>query len=425
MRGENLPVFVRATGSGTGGIATLLLDGAGAALFLKPFLRTRRGLLPGVYENHNTRGGELIFGRLVNASHEIIDEVIVAPVAKQDSATGNAQIELSCHGGEGALEAVEETLIKAGFARGSGTELLERAHLNGKLSLLAMEARLRLARAVTARQTDFLLGHAALQQHWERLGFEMALGMRSKDVSWREKVFNTAAHALDCAHAGIALLACHRVVIAGPVNAGKSTLVNLLARSEKHIVSEIPGTTRDRLDTPVALNGLHLLLTDTAGVRESVEVVEKEGQQRARQAMQEANLCVTVIDGSRPPAESDLEFISHACAGGRVLLVLNKADLGCNETTHGLGFLTGREACVISANTGAGVEGLEQEIETILLGGKAPSAHTPFTQRQIDLLRGLHAGLQAGADSSELLGCVRKLVGTRPNLDELARVLAE
>lgn len=412
------PVFVRATGHGSGGIATLMLDGYGVKSLLKPRVKSKRDLF-------EAQTGDLIFARLVNSAGALIDEVVLAPIGRTETATGNEQIEMSCHGGAGSVGAVEETLIESGFERGRGTVLLERAHLNSKLSLIAIEARLRLAEAATARQADFLLGHTKFQHDWERLGFDMALGMRNRDAAWRDKFLAITGGLLPRIRAGAALLATHQIAIAGPVNAGKSTLSNLLAREQRHIVSPIPGTTLDRLETPVAIRGLNVLLSDTAGIREPSGNVEQEGQRRGRDAADKADLRLIVLDGSKAPSDSDMALIEKGAELGRTMLVLNKSDLGIDSAAGGLGFLAGQEPLLVSAQTGAGLDELERAIESALLEGDGPAPHTPFTRRQIDLVERLHAGLLAGADANELLVYLRKLVGTRPNPAELAVVLAE
>ncbi|MGD0092398.1 MAG: S16 family serine protease [Planctomycetota bacterium] len=152
------PIFVRVTGAGTGGIAALLLDGDGVRMFLQPRFRAKRLLA-------DATTGDLLFGRLVDAQGRSIDEVLAAPLGKDDSETRNEQVELSCHGGVGVLAAVEEVLLEAGLARGQPTDLLRRAHLNARLSLLTIEARLRLPAAATARQAAVLVALRALGYH--------------------------------------------------------------------------------------------------------------------------------------------------------------------------------------------------------------------------------------------------------------------
>lgn len=412
------PIFQRVTANGSGGIATLILDGENVLSLLMPRLRTRRLIAP-------ASAGELFFARIVDAQGKIVDEVVVAPKLSTESETRNAQIELSCHGGAGAIAAVEQTLEQAGFARARDSELLERAHLNSNLSLLAIEARLRLNAAATARQAALLLHCATLQQRWERLGFEMTMGMRNRESAWREKLLLTARIDIENGEAALRVLARHSAVITGPVNAGKSTLANLLARAERHIVSDIPGTTRDKLDTALSIRGLEVLLSDTAGLREGGDEVESEGQRRASSAAATADIRIILLDGSRAPGDLEIEMITRFAQHGPSLLVLNKADLGIDENAAGLGFLIGVTPISMAAQNGIGLDELEAEIERLCLRDVSLKGEAPFTARQLEHLRELNTGLDNSAEGSDLLAVVRKLIGTRPNPDELKRVIAE
>lgn len=410
------PIFVRQTGAGAGGIATLILDGESARMFLQTRFRSKRLLA-------EADTGDLLFGQVVDERGETIDEVVAAPLGKEDAETRNEQVELSCHGGAGALAAVEEALLAAGFACGQPTDLLRRAHLHGTLPLITIEARLRLAAASTARQADFLLSHTQFQAHWERLGFNMVLATRNRDESWRAQLLRETNAALEHFRAAGRLLAQHRVALIGPVNAGKSTLGNRLARAERHIVSSMPGTTLDHLETPIELCGLSVLLADTAGLRPALNGVEGEGQMRAAEAARNAHLRLLVLDGSQPPGQPEVELIGRATACGPTLLVLNKQDLGLDECAGGLGFLAGREPRIVSAKTGAGLDELLHAIAEALLGGPGPLPGVPFTQRQADLLQQLKHGLERGQTVSELVQYIRALVGTRPDEARLSEVL--
>ncbi|HYF49382.1 MAG TPA: GTPase [Planctomycetota bacterium] len=418
VRGVRDPVFVRATGAGTGGIATLILDGDGFMLRLDAMLRSKPKL-------RDATTGDLLYGKFHDSFGRFIDEVIAAPISSKSSTTGNQQVELSCHGGLGAVAAVEAALLEAGFAQGRATELLERAHLNGLLSLIAMEAQLRLAKAMTERQAQFLLGHEALQKKWERHGFDMAMGLRTRELGWRETLFNHARQSLEDAKSAAALLRQHRVAIVGPVNAGKSTLANALARSDRHIVSPIPGTTLDVLETAIDLRGLHVLLMDTAGRRSSSDELEAAGQGRAERAAASANLRICLLDGSHAPADEDVALLQRLTDAGPTLLVLNKSDLGVSDEGQGLSFIAGRDAISISAQTGAGIPELEQAIERTLLNGGDPEASMPFTRRQTAHIEAIRSALQQGVEGTEFLIHVRRLIGTRPDIEEMSVVLDE
>lgn len=416
-RTTSAALFVRATSSGTGGIATLLLDGPDSRQFLNNVFHCKRDITA-------VESGALLFGRIMDESGRTVDEVIVAPIAQHESPTGNEQFELSCHGGLGAIEAVEATLERAGFSRGRDTELLERAHLNGKLSLIAMEANLGLSRAATARHAHMLLEHPTFQQRLERMGMDAALGLRKEFPGWQERMKSALQQEFEHAEFTTRVLASHRVALLGPVNAGKSSLANALAGAQRHLVSPIPGTTLDRLETPLQLRGLNILLNDTAGARETVDPLEREGQRRAIAAGKSAALRLLVLDGSRAPDDAEMDWVAaQAREPEPLLLVLSKSDLGVHESARGLGFLTASEPVAVSARTGDGFEALGVAIESVLV--PATGVLGAFTARQRSHLLGLRDVLSSPENGISVLDPLRKLIGSRRDPEELQRVLEE
>jgi len=409
-------LFVRVSAPGTGGIATYVLDGWGLASKLQPYLRSK-------HELRLCQSGDLIFGRLVERNGAIIDEVVLSFLTSNDTATGFEQIELSCHGGTGSARAVEDALLLAGLERGTGADLLARAHLNNKLPLVTVEAQLLLTRVATARQAEFLLGAAAFQKSWERFGFDVAMALRSSEASWRERILVAARNAIDASAGAMALLRSHHVVLTGPVNAGKSTLANRLTRADKHIVSAIPGTTRDRLDSRVSIAGLDVTLSDTAGMRDTEGVIEREGQRRAHAALEAASLRVVVLDGSQAPTEADLNLIAHCKTLGPSLVVLNKDDLGLDESAEGLGFLAGIEPVALSAHREDGCAKLEAAIESALLQGATPKPGDAFTARQVSLLNEIKSCIENGWEETMVIRSISKLAGTRSQPEQLQIVL--
>jgi len=416
-RSTSSALFVRSTSPGAGGIATLILDGPDARQFLSPIFRCKRDVTA-------AESGALLFGRIVDENGRTIDEAIVAPIAKTDSPTGNEQFELSCHGGLGAIEAVEAALEEAGFSRGRDTELLERAHLNGKMSLIALETHLGLAHAPSARHAQALLDHPVFQERLERMGLDVGLGLRTEAPGWQDRMKTALQREFDNAEFTARLLRTHRVVLLGPVNAGKSSLANALAGAQRHLVSAIPGTTLDRLETPIELRGLSVLLNDTAGARETTDPLEREGQRRAVAAGKNAALRLIVIDGSRAADDSEMDWIAEQAKQPEpVLLVLSKADLGIQESARGLGFLTASEPVAVSVRTGEGLEALRAAIEVILV--PATGQLGAFTTRQRSHLLELRQLLSSPESGVRVLDPLRKLIGSRRNPEELQRVLEE
>jgi tRNA modification GTPase len=270
------------------------------------------------------------------------------------------------------------------------------------------------------------------------------MGARLRLTGWRPELKTAVARARAGAEGALALLRTHRVVLAGPPNAGKSTLANRLLRGEHSIVSPVPGTTRDRLERPAELRGLAVLLSDTAGVG-AVPLdapgapLAHEGQARARDAVLAADLALYLVDASRPPSPEEREEAAQLLqrlsadvprrpgrpAPPRLLLVLNKSDLGVHPEAQGWSSALGVPALTVSALHGDGLDALEDAIEGALLRSAPPKPGAPFTLRQRHCLEALAAGLEEALDAVELIGHIRALVGTRPNEEQLAAVLRE
>ena len=175
--------------------------------------------------------------------------------------------------------------------------------------------------------------------------------------------------------------------IAGTPNAGKSSLLNRLLQEERAIVTDVPGTTRDVLEEWITLRGVPVCLVDTAGIRETDDTVEKIGVSRARRYLDQADIILAVIDGSRPLTDEDKDILQSA-ADKNVIIVLNKTDLPSVMTSQDLSTY-GFPICPISASTGDGLEELKDRLlQEVLKGGftDGPSALLTNT-RHIELVR--------------------------------------
>ncbi len=420
-------IQVTLTPPGEGAITTVLLDGKEAIEHAQKFFKGKRSI-------QRRDSEQLLLSGLHDPEGQWVDEVVLAPCAAEDSKTGNEQLEVSCHGGVGVSEAVRRALENAGFRKGLPWELEVRAHRRGRLPLPTLEAGIRLARVRTERQTAILLGHDALRERWERLGMEAALGARTKNIAWREKLHQAAIRGMQQCLASLRLLKNHSIAICGPANAGKSTLSNRLLRSDESIVHDQPGTTRDRLVRPATIRGLSVDLIDSAGLRtlalhenalqEKEFHIEREGQARATRAALDADLVLMVLDASRPP-DQDTYDVMETLSKGSFLLVLNKVDLGIHAETEAVAFALETSPLNISALEGLGLDELEGQIEQKLLGDSPPEKGAPFTSRHLKQLGALKTGLEAGRQAPELINHIRWITGTRPNETELAEVLRD
>ena len=349
-------IFALASGTGRAAVAVMRLSGPGTGKILAALCRLpppRRASLR----------------RLRARDGETLDQALVLWLPAPASYTGEDCGELFLHGGHAVIEAVSDALLALGARPAEPGEFTRRAFLNGRMDLLEAEAIADLVEAETEaqrrqalRQLEGELG--ALYRGWaaslRRLlaNEEVAIDFSDQDLpDIAAKIADRAA--LETLHAEIAthladarrgerVLAGLSIVVAGPPNAGKSSLINALAGRDVAIVAPTPGTTRDAIETRIVLAGLPVTLIDTAGLRESADPVEAEGVRRARARAADADLVLAVTDCSAPAP-----FTLDATAP--VLAVANKSDLA--PPPDG-------EKLAVSALTGAGLE----ELRTRLAG---------------------------------------------------------
>jgi tRNA modification GTPase len=297
--------------------------------------------------------------RVLRWQGRILDHALVVSFIAPHSFTGEDCVELSLHGGRAVFAAVSAALVGLGARPAEPGEFSRRAHLNGRLDLLAAEAMADLISAETeAQRVQAVVGvdglHAACAR-W-REGIRLALAQQEALIDFPDEDLPTEVEAgllarlgalrdemfeaLGKAPAAERLREGLEFVILGPPNAGKSTLLNALVGEEVAIVSEIPGTTRDAVGSRVDLGGVPVHLTDTAGLRVTEDFLEAEGMRRARARAERADLIIAV-------APLGQEF-TPVPGGVEVLRVVTKGDLG-RATGEGL---------VVSAATGLGMDGL-------------------------------------------------------------------
>ena len=351
---------------GEGAIAIVRVSGEDAIAVADQIFRGSEK--PSDFPPQTQRLGEIVKGE------RVIDQVILSVHRAPMSYTGENLVEISCHGGILVTAQVLEACLAAGARAARPGEFTERAFLNGKIDLTQAEAVMDLIRA----RTDLAL-RSAHEQLEGRLGERIA--------AIRSEVVNLLAHleaAIDFPEEGIApdegarlrqrldsareqmraLLATAdqgrilreglRVVIYGPTNAGKSSLLNRLLGYERAIVSEKPGTTRDMIEEVINLRGIPVRLLDTAGMRDSADEIEREGMARTSKSLAGADLLLHVLDRSVPrPAD----FTENSTEQPRLVL-LNKSDLAEHADWQTVDAL---RICCISAD---GLRGLEEAILT-------------------------------------------------------------
>lgn len=313
------------------------------------------------------------------ASDEILDQVLLTCFPAPHSLTGEDVVEISCHGSPAVVRSIIDATLNLGAVLASPGEFTLRAVSNEKINLAQAEA----IRDLIAAQTDAAVKQASRQLNGElsnALGpfkeklvevivlLESALEFVEEDIPAPRideierdlTVVSGGIEKLSRSYsAGRLLQEGIRVTITGRPNVGKSSLFNSLIERERAIVTDIPGTTRDTLSEAIDLEGIPVILTDTAGLRETTDGIETLGIERTRRAMGDSDLVLVVLDGSTELGPSDQELIAQT-ASARRLVVLNKSDLPNFKAASCC--VDELEAINVSARTGEGLATLRAAI---------------------------------------------------------------
>jgi len=427
---------------GEGGIGIVRMSGPDSPSVLAALFRpaTPRG---GERRPASLVPHQLHYGHIHEpASGETVDEVLVVHMPAPRTYTRQDVVEINGHGGIVALRRILDLCLRQGARLAEPGEFTARAFLNGRLDLAQAEAVLDVVRAKTDRSLQAavgqLAGHLSGEVRALRTALVGALAYLEASIDFPEDEIperdidadlEMAAAGLDRLLAdsdrGIVYRQGVRAAIVGRPNVGKSSLLNRLLRTSRAIVTDIPGTTRDTLEETLNLQGVPVLLVDTAGIGSPQNRIEALGVERSHAALAQADLALLVLDASQPPVEAD-RAIAALIGDEPALVVLNKIDLvtGCPEghlTADGHSCLLSAPIVTLSALTGEGMERLEHAIvEAVLSGQVTASAPVVTNPRHKEALgralghveaarQGLRAGLSADLQAIDLAAAVRAL----------------
>ena len=362
---------------------------------------------------------KLARGTLFDAQNRPIDEAMVFISHAPHSYTGEDTVEFQCHGSPAVLTAGLSALLSNGFHQAGPGEFTKRAFLNGQMDLTQAEAVIDLIDAETADAAANAAGQVAgvlrkqLDPIYDSLmdicsHFHAVLDYPDEDIEpFRLQAYadtlNSASKKLD-----MLLSSCRRgnfikngvqTAILGAPNAGKSSLLNALAGFDRVIVTDIPGTTRDAVEQTVTL-GRHLLrLLDTAGIRDTSDIVEHLGVERSFQAAQSCQLAFFVVDGSKPLTPEDEAAMDAALKAPDAIAILNKQDLPCVIDPSELPF---SYVIPVSCAKQAGLDLLEQALDMVF-DDEAPCDGSILTNaRQADAIAKSRASIEAALSSLRL-----------------------
>ena len=375
-----------ATGMNASGIGIIRISGPRAFEIGKEIYRTKsgKGLLE--FESHR-----IYYGYIYNKEETLLDEVLLLPMKSPKSYTSEDIIEIHCHGGSLVLRNILELVVEYGARIAEPGEFTKRAFLNGRIDLSEAESVIdviesgnnyalknslkqltgRLSEKISVIRKEILTETAFIEAALddpEHISLDGYYETASEKI---EKLLSELTKLYSSFRDGRILKEGITTVILGKPNVGKSSLLNFLSDSEKAIVTDIPGTTRDIIEEKISLGELNLLVYDTAGIRDSLDPVEKIGVERAKKYGEEADLVIFVMDSSSAVDENDKEifdFIENKTA----VILLNKSDLepviGEEEIAI---YNKGKHPVIpVSVKDGSGFEIFKEAVLNMFLSGE-------------------------------------------------------
>lgn len=334
-------------------------------------------------ESHTVHYGHIMDG------DKTLDQVLVIVMKNPHSYTGEDTVEIDCHGGMLILKKVLDLVLKNGARTAEPGEFTKRAFLNGRIDLSQAEAVMDLINS----KNDFALNSSIEQlkggvsdaikdirkdiiyhiafiesalddpEHISLDGYDEEITeMLNENINKISKLVNSFDN-------GRIMKEGIKTVILGKPNAGKSSLLNLMLGEDRAIVTDIEGTTRDTLEENINFNGLSLKIIDTAGIRDTEDLVERIGVNKAKEIAKEGDLIIYVVDGSRELDDNDREIIKLINDKQAIILV-NKSDMDTVINIDDLKKDSNRDVILFSAKNGEGMDQLEEEIRNMFYSGK-------------------------------------------------------
>lgn len=441
MAEDTISAVITALGEGAVGIVRI--SGADALATAEKIFKSRSGKKLSEYQHHT-----LVYGHVTDADGTMVDEVLCVYMQAPHSYTAEDVVEIQSHGGIQSLKKILALTYQNGARPAEAGEFTKRAFLNGRIDLTQAEAVMDIIRSrseaslkLAVRQQNGQLAQELRKLRSKMLdvviNLEAVIDYPEEDIE--DVTFDTVAGSIANTAAGIENLLAHahtgkilreglRTAIVGRPNVGKSSLLNALLKEERAIVSEYAGTTRDVIEEQLLLDGVPLVLADTAGIRKTEDYVEQIGVEKSRRLLQDAELVICVVDGSEGLTAEDEEILQAASEKPCVIIV-NKSDLEIDTTLQQLQERFGIDKVMpLSARTNEGIDRFAAWLKNYVYGSEGTLSDGVYVQnaRHEELLRQALQSLQdAQRAAQERLPYDCIVIDVRNSIDLLGEITGD
>ncbi|MGH4137484.1 tRNA uridine-5-carboxymethylaminomethyl(34) synthesis GTPase MnmE [Clostridium sp.] len=329
------------------------------------------------------------YGHIIDKKGIKLDEVIISYMKGPKSFTSEDTIEINCHGGIVGTNIILQEVIRAGARMAAPGEFTKRAFLNGRIDLSEAEAVMDIITAKTelSMKSALMQSEGSISREIKKIRnkllsviahIEVTVDYPEEDIEEvtagevKEDVNSIMGEIdllLSTADEGKILREGLSTVIVGKPNVGKSSLLNALVKEKRAIVTEIPGTTRDAIEEYISIEGIPVKIVDTAGIRETEDIVEKIGVETSKQKIDEADLVILILDWSNKLSQEDMEIIKYI-KEKKYIVLLNKSDLGGKIESEQLQNLKSKYVTNISVKTGEGLNKVKEHIKDLFFKGE-------------------------------------------------------
>ena len=447
-----------ATGGNPTAIGIVRVSGEGCFALCEKVFRAVNGR---PFADQETR--KMVYGEMLDSQGRVIDQGLAVRFPGPNSYTGEDSAEFHCHGSPVVLRELLAALFAAGARQAKAGEFTKRAFLNGRLDLTQAEAVVDLIDAETAAAARNAAAQldGGLRRVLESIQdalldvtsrFYAVVDYPDEDIEdVRPEQISEALRTADdrltallaTCQRGQVLKSGVRTAIVGRPNAGKSSLLNALAGYDRAIVTDVPGTTRDTVEESVLCGGVLLRLIDTAGIRDTEDIVEQLGVERSRQALRTAGLAIVLLDGTAEITQEDLDILALAQNCPRLIVAMSKSDL--LPAGHGPVFQTGGNSrrpdafVTLSSVAPGGLHSLESAVARLYPAGESGDAGSLLTdqrqeeaaRRARDAVRRAKGALESGltpdtvlTDAEEALDALGELTGRTARDEIVSRIFS-